>query len=233
MTSPADDITALRDSTDRLLAAVEKLDDASVARPSLLPGWTRGHVLAHLARNADALVNVLAGRPMYASAEVREADIERDAARPLAVHLEDLRATAAGLERAMADRADEQWEVTVELRNGVTDLASSIPFRRRIEVELHHVDLGIGYTLDDLPGAFVDRQLENMARRFSGRPDVRPLELRVEDGRVLRTGRTGGEGERPVVVTGSPTALVGWLTGRTSGGGLTASGDVLPPLPPL
>ncbi|WP_031506765.1 maleylpyruvate isomerase family mycothiol-dependent enzyme [Streptomyces megasporus] len=233
MTSPADDIAALRDSTDRLLAAVEKLDDSSVAAPSLLPGWTRGHVLAHLARNADALGNVLAGRPMYTDAETREADIERDAPRSPAAHLEDLRTSAAALERAMVDRPDEQWGVTVALRNGVTDLASSVPFRRRIEVELHHVDLGVGYTLDDLPGDFVDRELDVMARRFAGHPRVHPLELRAEDGRVLRTGREAGEGERAVVVAGSPTALVGWLTGRATGTGLTASGGVLPPLPPL
>ncbi|HZG06255.1 MAG TPA: maleylpyruvate isomerase family mycothiol-dependent enzyme [Streptomyces sp.] len=233
MTSPADDTAALRDSTDRLLAAVEKLDDASLAEPSLLPGWTRGHVLAHLARNADALVNVLAGRPMYASAEAREADIERDAHRPLAAHLEDLRTSAAGLDEAMAALTDEQWRATVALRNGVTDLAASVPFRRRIEVELHHVDLGIGYTLDDLPASFTDRELENMVGRFSGHPDVRPLELRTEDGRVWRTGRADGGGDPPVVVSGSPTALVGWLTGRTTGSGLTASAEVLPPLPPL
>jgi maleylpyruvate isomerase len=229
----AADTAALRESTDRLLAAVRKLDDASLAEPSKLPGWTRGHVLAHLARNADALVNVLAGRPMYPSAEAREADIERDAPRPPAVQLEDLRTSAARLDEAMAALTGEEWGATVELRNGVTDLASSIPFRRRIEVELHHVDLGIGYELEDMPASFTDRELENMARRFSGHPGVEPVELRAPDGRVLRTGRAAGEGEPAVTVAGSPTALVGWLTGRTAGAGLTASAPVLPPLPPL
>jgi len=171
MTSPVDDITALRDSTDRLLAAVEKLDDSSVAAPSLLPGWTRGHVLAHLARNADALGNVLAGRPMYADAETREADIERDAPRPLAAQLEDLRTSAADLERAMVDRADEQWGVTVALRNGVTDLASSVPFRRRIEVELHHVDLGLGFGTEDLDTDFVRLDLPHWVDQLGDRLD--------------------------------------------------------------
>ncbi|MBN3928458.1 maleylpyruvate isomerase family mycothiol-dependent enzyme [Streptomyces verrucosisporus] len=230
---PVADTAALRESTDRLLAAVRKLDDAALAAPSKLPGWTRGHVLAHLARNADALVNVLAGRPMYSSAEAREADIERDAPRPQAAQLEDLSGSAARLDEAMARLTGEQWGATVELRNGVTDLASSIPFRRRIEVELHHVDLGVGYGLADMPASFTDRELENMARRFAGHPDVEPVELRVEDGRVLRTGRAAGRGERAVTVAGSPTALVGWLTGRTDGTGLTASAASLPALPPL
>lgn len=238
---PAADAAALKESTDRLLAAVEKLDDAALAEPSRLPGWTRGHVLAHLSRNADALTNVLAGRPMYPSAEAREADIERDAPRPLAVQLEDLRASAARLDRAMATLTGERWRATVELRNGVTDLASSVPFRRRVEVELHHVDLGIGYGLGDMPADFTERELENMARRFSGNAEVRPLELRAGDGRALRTGRTAGAGqdgpegaaEETVVVSGTATALVGWLTGRTDGAGLAASVPALPPLPPL
>ena len=44
----------------------------------------------------------------------------------------------------------------MELRNGVTDSASRVPFRRWTEVELHHVDLGIGYELEDLPAEFVE-----------------------------------------------------------------------------
>ncbi|MCI0383001.1 maleylpyruvate isomerase family mycothiol-dependent enzyme [Streptomyces sp. CNQ085] len=231
--NPVADTAALRESTDRLLAAVRKLDDTALAAPSKLPGWTRGHVLAHLARNADALVDVLADRPMYPSAEAREADIERDAPRPLAAQLEDLSTSAARLDEAMAGLAGERWGATVELRNGVTDLASSLPFRRRIEIELHHVDLGIGYGLADMPASFTDRELENMARRFAGHPGVEPVELRAEDGRVLRTGRAAGQGETAVTVAGSPTALVGWLTGRTDGTGLTASAADLPTLPPL
>ena len=39
--------------------AAAELDPGQVAGPSRLPGWSRGHVLSHLARNADALVNLL------------------------------------------------------------------------------------------------------------------------------------------------------------------------------
>ncbi|AXK32980.1 maleylpyruvate isomerase family mycothiol-dependent enzyme [Streptomyces armeniacus] len=228
--SPAADATAVRDATERLLAAVDALDDAAVRAPSHLPGWTRGHVLAHLARNADALINVLSGRPMYVSGESRDADIERDAPHTAAEHLEDLRASAARLDAAFADEAGESWQRTVELRNGVTDLAASVPFRRWIEVELHHVDLGVGYAIDDLPAGFVDRETANMARRFDGHPDLtEAVELRAEDGRSWRTGARTGE---PVVVVGTPAALTGWLTGRTTGSGLSASAP-LPSLPPL
>lgn len=230
---PVADAAALRDATDRLLAAAAQLDDATAAKPSLLPGWTRGHVLAHLARNADALINVFAGRPMYASGDIRDADIERDAHRTVRAHHDDLRDSAARLDGAFAAQSEAGWKRTVELRNGVTDLAHSIPFRRWIEMELHHVDLGIGYGMEDLPGVFVERELANMAQRFSGHPGVPvSVELRTEDGGSLHTGAPEGAGSDTLVVAGSPTALVGWLTGRSTGSGLSARGP-LPVLPSL
>ncbi|WP_181765349.1 maleylpyruvate isomerase family mycothiol-dependent enzyme [Streptomyces albidus (ex Kaewkla and Franco 2022)] len=230
---PVADAAALKDATDRLLAAVAQLDDATASKPSLLPGWTRGHVLAHLARNADALLNALAGRPMYVSSEARDGDIERDAPRTVAEHLADVRDTATRLDGAFAARSQADWERTVELRNGVTDLARAIPFRRWIEVELHHVDLGIGYGLDDLPGEFVERELANMARRFSGHPGVPDsIELRTEDGGSWHTGAPESVGSSTLVIAGNPTALVGWLTGRSTGSGLSAS-EPLPALPSL
>ncbi|SCK23241.1 maleylpyruvate isomerase family mycothiol-dependent enzyme [Streptomyces sp. WMMB 322] len=230
---PAADAAALRAATSRLLAAVEQLDDATASKPSLLPGWTRGHVLAHVARNADALLNTLAARPMYASAESRDADIERDAHRSVAEHLVDLRESAARLDGAFGAQRDSDWERTVALRNGVTDHAYSLPFRRWIEVELHHVDLGVGYAVDDLPATFIERELATMARRFAGHPGIaEPVELRTEDGVVWHTGAPGGDSAKPLVVAGSPTDLVAWLTGRSTGSGLSASAP-LPALPAL
>lgn len=224
------DVAAVGDATDSLLTALALLDDDALARPSLLPGWSRGHVVAHLARNADALCNVLHGRPMYVSAESRNADIERDAHRSLATHLDDLSDSADRLEQLFAGLSETDWQRTVELRNGVTDRAASLPFRRWMEVELHHTDLGIGYTVEDCPTVFLDREVANMATRFSEHRDIpEAIELRAEDGRSWRTGATGDE---PVVVVGRIAALVGWLTGRTSGAGLSASA-ALPALPPL
>ncbi|MFH8802973.1 maleylpyruvate isomerase family mycothiol-dependent enzyme [Streptomyces sp. NPDC017936] len=228
MTDHAHDLASVRDATERLLTAVTELDDAAVTEPSRLPGWSRGHVLAHLARNADALANVLRGLPMYVSGEARDADIERDAPRALDLQLADVRDSAAGFQEAAAAPAD--WSRTVELRNGVTDTAARVPFRRWAEVELHHVDLGIGYELEDLPAEFTEREIGFLAERFAGRPEVPPT--RLTDG--TRTWRTGRETDGPgVTVTGSPADLLGWLAGRRDGSGLTVGGGPLPALPPL
>ncbi|MFG2499619.1 maleylpyruvate isomerase family mycothiol-dependent enzyme [Streptomyces sp. NPDC048441] len=221
------DLASVRDATDRLLTAAAKLNNDSTAEPSRLPGWSRGHVLAHLARNADALVNVLAGRPMYASAEARDSDIERDAPRPLAEQLLDVRESGARFDAQAAAPAD--WSRTVTMRNGVTDSASRVPFRRWGEIELHHVDLGIGYELEDLPEAFVQRETAFLAARFAGNPDVPPT--RITDG--TRAWSTGRDGDPEITVSGPAPDVVGWLAGRRDGSALTAEGGLLPVLPPL
>ncbi|MFE9371456.1 maleylpyruvate isomerase family mycothiol-dependent enzyme [Streptomyces sp. NPDC006711] len=229
MIDHARDLASVREATERLLSAAAALDNASVAEPSRLPGWSRGHVLAHVARNADALVNVLAGRPMYASAEARDTDIERDAPRPLDAQLADVRDSAAGFQAEGERPAD--WSRTVELRNGVTDAAARVPFRRLVEVELHHVDLGIGYELEDLDEDFVRRETDFLADRFAGHKDLPPIRLSDDRGRTWTTG--GGADAEPVHVSGRAADLVGWLAGRRDGGGLKSAGAALPALPPL
>ena len=106
------------------------------------------------------------------------------------------------------------WSRTVELRNGVTDSAARVPFRRWIEVELHHVDLGIGYELEDLPEEFTDREIDFLAERFAGHPDVR----RARTARARETagswrtggadgaGRSGHRHRAPSCSAGSPAA---------------------------
>ncbi|MET8813362.1 maleylpyruvate isomerase family mycothiol-dependent enzyme [Streptomyces sp. NPDC004549] len=229
MIDDAHDLACVHAATERLLSAAAGLDNASLAEPSRLPGWSRGHVLAHLARNADALVNVLEARPMYADAATRDADIERDAPRPLAAQLDDLRASADRFRHTAAAPADRTR--TVELRNGVTDTAARVPFRRWIEVELHHVDLGTGYELEDLPAEFTERETDFLTERFARHPDVPPTVLVSETGRTWKTG--GGAPGGPVTVEGPAAELLGWLAGRRDGSALTVRGGTLPVLPPL
>jgi maleylpyruvate isomerase len=237
MMDHARDLASVCDATDRLLSAVADLDDAAVTEPSRLPGWSRGHVLAHLARNADALVNVFEGRPMYVSGEARDADIARDAPRPLKTHLADVRDSAHRFQDAAS--LSQDWSRTVELRNGVLDTAAWLPWRRWIEVELHHVDLGIGYDLEDLPEEFAQREINFLAHRFRGHPGVPALMIRQDDGRLIPTG--DGRSTTPerlesgehLMITGTRADLLGWLAGRRDGTGLRVEGGTLPSLPPL
>ena len=97
----------MREGTARLLAVVDKLGDEDLRGPSALPGWSRAHVIGHLARNAEALVRLATWAqtgvetPMYADREQRAAEIERSAALPADTLRAQLADTAAALDTAL------------------------------------------------------------------------------------------------------------------------------------
>ncbi|HEY1323569.1 MAG TPA: maleylpyruvate isomerase N-terminal domain-containing protein [Streptosporangiaceae bacterium] len=160
-------------ATQRLLDTARIITDLDLRVPSMLPGWTRGHVLAHLARNADGMRNVLIGvrtgqdRPAYASAEAREAGIEQDAGRRATEHAADLAGSAMALRTMARQLPDEGWQVPVHMLDG-TDLfpAAELLTRRLAEVELHHCDLGAGYGPGDWPAFFADMELAEPMRSW-------------------------------------------------------------------
>ena len=154
-------VTALADATNRLVRTVDAMDDEQYAEPSLLPGWTRAHVVAHLALNAEGLggavhgVNIGEPAPMYQSNDARDADIEEVAALPPAQLRDRLLASAGLFADAVAHLSEEGWADEIErVPGGMRLSVHSIPARRRTEVEIHHADLGLAYTSDDWPGDF-------------------------------------------------------------------------------
>ncbi|MFI8455841.1 maleylpyruvate isomerase family mycothiol-dependent enzyme [Kitasatospora sp. NPDC085464] len=226
----------VEESTQRLLQTVSGLEPGAVAEPSALPGWTRGHVLAHLARNADSLVNLLTGArtgadiPQYLSNEARDADIERDAPRPLEVHLADLRESHARFTEAAALLTPQAWTAEVKHRSGYVFPASDIPHKRLLEVEYHHVDLAAGHGPGDWPEAFAVEEFHRLVEKLHG-PGLPLVEVHAED-----TGRFGliGTGTPALTVEGPQRALTAWLSGRSDGAGLRRTPDTaLPPLPPM
>ena len=152
-------------ATQRLLDDARTLSEADLRAASLLPGWTRAHVLAHVARDADAMRGLLIAassgqaRPAYASAQARDAEIEQGAAVGAAELMTDLADSAMAL-RAVARRLpDEAWQVQVLLLDPVPFPAAGLLSRRLAEVELHHCDLGTGYGAADWPAAFAAMDL--------------------------------------------------------------------------
>jgi maleylpyruvate isomerase len=148
------------DATERVLATVSKFGDADTQQPSLLPGWSRGHVLTHLARGAEALSNLLTGArtgvptPAYASREARDAAIEAGARRGAAELRSDVARGAATFSDAVSAMPDHAWQVTVRVLGYAPFPASQLLTRRLVELELHHTDLGAGYTPADWPPSF-------------------------------------------------------------------------------
>ncbi|MEV7773269.1 maleylpyruvate isomerase family mycothiol-dependent enzyme [Kitasatospora sp. NPDC086791] len=230
-------LSQVEESTQRLLQTVSGLAPEALAEPSALPGWTRGHVLAHLARNADSLVNLLTGArtgtdiPQYTSNEARDRDIDRDAPRPLDVHLADLRASHERFAAAAALLPAEAWTVQVKHRRGYLFPASDIPRRRLLEVEYHHVDLAGGRTPAHWPEDFAVAQFRDLADGLAGEPGLPTVELVADD---TADRAVIGAGEPALTVEGPVRALTAWLSGRSAGADLRRTPDTaLPQLPPM
>ncbi|HEY1318977.1 MAG TPA: maleylpyruvate isomerase family mycothiol-dependent enzyme [Streptosporangiaceae bacterium] len=160
-------------ATQRLLDTARIITDPDLRVPSLLPGWTRAHVLAHVARNADAMRNLLAGvrsgrdRPGYASAEAREAGIEEGAGRRARELADDLADSAMALRTVARQLPDEGWQVPVRMLQEADPYpAAELLTRRLVEVELHHGDLGAGYGPAGWPPAFADMELAEPMRTW-------------------------------------------------------------------
>jgi maleylpyruvate isomerase len=231
----------LAGATGRLLATAAGLTDRQAREPSPLPGWSRGHVLAHLARNADGLRNLLIWArtgvvtPQYPSEQARDAAIEAGAGRPAAGLLADLRDSAAAFAAEAAGMPPGSWQVSVHGIRGRGHPAWYTLSRRLSEVEIHHVDLAAGYQPADWPGWFVTDQLESVSARFDEQQDALAALLRVTDGGAGREYRiaaapAGHGGTPPAVrISGPGWLLLAWLTGRSAGTGLAA--DPPGPLP--
>ncbi|MGY1812583.1 maleylpyruvate isomerase family mycothiol-dependent enzyme [Blastococcus sp. SYSU D00820] len=207
--------------------ALGRLVDEEFAAPSLLPGWSRAQLLAHLAGNADALVNLLTWArtgvetPMYASPEARDAEIARRAALPPAALRGEVLGATSALADAVGAMPEEAWAARVRTAQGRDVPAEEVLWIRAREVWVHAVDLdaGVGFAdvPDDVLAALVDEVFATWARR-SETPELT----------VFGGDREWGSGG--LAVAGPLPAVTAWLTGRSGGEGLSADG-ALPALP--
>ncbi|HET9895677.1 MAG TPA: maleylpyruvate isomerase family mycothiol-dependent enzyme [Streptosporangiaceae bacterium] len=171
------------------------LRNARAREPSLLPGWTRGHLLTHLARNADGLCNLLTWArtgvmtPQYPSAAARDEDIETGAGRSAAELRADVAESAAALAAEAASLSEAAWQASVHGIRGKAHPAWYTLTRRLPELEIHHVDLGIGYRVADWPDGFAAERLPDVAGSFAGRdnPPACPVEVTCT-GQAFRIG---------------------------------------------
>jgi maleylpyruvate isomerase len=191
-----------------MLAQGEGLD---VTAPSLLPRWTIGHVLTHLARNADSMTWALEASERSELAdrypggvEGRNADIEAGAGRPAPEQVADVTTTDARLDAAFA--AHTRWDGQCRELTGRVISVDQLVFLRWREVEVHRHDLGLGYEPEDWPAEYARVELNELTMRWNAR--------------------------RPMGLTGLPTAALAapepvrlaWLLGRAEITGLEPAG---------
>ena len=145
----------------RMWESAIRTTDGECRRRSLLPGWSRGHVLTHWARNADGQSRMLRAAmrgevaAQYPGGDAqRGSDIEAGADRPARLILGDVRAAVDQLEDVWRRMPADAWSQPTAARVGWRPAWMSVWARWR-ESEIHHVDLAAGYTHRDWPAEFV------------------------------------------------------------------------------
>jgi maleylpyruvate isomerase len=206
----------------RLADLTDRLSDDDARRPSLLEGWTVGHVLTHLARNADSHLGIVQAAqrgelvPQYPGGPPeRNRAIEAGWSRPAAAIADDVRTAQRRLEAAWASTDAETWATGCGLRRqGPTTLADLV-FYRWQEVEVHLADLGLvdrgGPTWDGLSDGYVDLEWTNTLNALPPRVPAAVTLLLVPGD---RPSRAVGNGPERHTLRAPTRQLLRWLLGR-------------------
>lgn len=208
-------------------------DDAVLSEPSALPGWTRKHLLAHIAANADALVNLTVWArtgvetPMYSSPAQRNADIEAGATMNAGDLLAWFERSASKLAEGWQSLSPEQWDAQVVTAQGRTVPVSETPWMRTREVMVHAIDLDAGVRFAELPADFCAALIADIVEKRSkgGNPA-----LVIAPSDAHQRWQVAGEGAS-TEVSGPLAELTAWLAGRPASGLATADGQPVPELP--
>jgi maleylpyruvate isomerase len=217
-------LQTLRASTADLLRGLDaaQWSDADVAAESLCRGWTRGHVLTHLARNADGIAATMRGAlhgevvPRYPDGwDARNADIEAGAGRTAAALVTDVRESAERLDRVLgAVHEAGAWDRPTENEHPAEHWLT----RRWKEVEIHRVDLAGEYTPRHWPAQLVSAYLPDVLDELAERSE-RPVRITITaDGSTVpelagRTWTVDGAGAA-AELSGPDWAVLAWATGR-------------------
>ena len=216
MTAPTEQLDRWRRGEEHLGTALGRLTDAELDGPSLLPGWTRAHLLAHLVSSADALV----GRLTEARTGVAQpAPDDLPGLPPAELRVAVLAATQR-LAGAVREVPDDVWSAQVRTAEGHVVPAAELPWLRAREVWVHAVDLDAGIGFADVPDDVLAAVVDDVFRQWDSRDTVPDVALFAGD-------REWGTGA--LAVAGTLPAVTAWITGRSDGADLQADG----PLPAL
>lgn len=209
------------------------VDNADFAEETNLQGWTRAHIVAHVAYNAIALCNLMhwantgEKTPMYSSPEARNEEIAYgatllpDALRNLHGH------AVARLDVDWRETAPEAWGSEVLTAQGRTVPASETLWMRSREVWIHAVDLGAVATFGNIPEIILTTLAAEITAKWAGQG--------AGEGLVLVDAHSGARypaapGDNEVVISGNLAAIVRYAAGRGAEGVTSSTGEV--PEPP-
>jgi maleylpyruvate isomerase len=228
--SRADSLRWMAEGTTLLLGALQSVPDAQLSDPCALPGWSGKHLVAHVALNAQALMNLATWArtgvetPMYSSPAQRDDDIERGAKLPVGELRDRVVETAVGLDASLAGLTESQWSQPIRTRQGREVTGEEIPWLRSREVMVHAVDLAASVGFADLPSDFLASLIDDIVARRDGAGLV--LVATDQDRRWTIAGEPAGE------VHGTVAGLAAYLAGRHTSDVSGAGGRLVPRLGP-
>ena len=216
-----DELLQARRGTAYFARKLNELSDAELDGGTLLPGWTRRHLVAHVGYNARAIARLIewaatgVETPMYASTEARSYEIDFGATlSPTALrNLFDHSAVHLNVE--WRDLPADAWHHKVKTAQGRTVPAEETVWMRTREVWVHAVDLDNGAAFTDIPAPVLTRLLKDITAAWHTRGTDAGLLIKVT-GTDLTFGDTSAE--NPTVITGPLAAVAPWATGRGTQG---------------
>lgn len=231
------------EAQERFDALLSRLDDGDLRVDSLLPGWSRAHVVAHVAYNARALSRLVdwasTGKrvPMYESRAARDAEIEAGA-RLTAAQLRRLSVEEArGFESAWSALPEGSWEYQVrDGRDSPLPVRDTLTLRSR-ELWMHLIDLDAGFAPADVPAVHQRRIVQEVLDTWALQ-DHFVSATATDDQRVFHPWASAecglGVRDTDLQVSGTLSALLAWSTGRSSSGVVAADfqGRQLETVPP-
>lgn len=212
--APARELAWARLGTAYFARCLDGLTDAGLDSPSLLPGWTRRHLVAHVGYNARALSRLVewaatgVETPMYASPEQRDTEIRHGSTLPARALRSLFAHSAAHLDVEWRDLPGPGWDMTVRTAQGRLVPARETAWMRAREVWVHALDLDDGARTGDFPAGLLHELLADVPRAWQRRGEQVDLVLAAQDREPIVLGAGGP------TITGTAGDLVRWLTGR-------------------
>jgi maleylpyruvate isomerase len=217
--APARKLLWARRGTAYFARKLNELRDDELEAPSLLPGWTRRHLVAHVGYNARALARLVewartgVEMPMYASTDARKAEIELGSTLPARALRNLFDHAEVHLNVEWRDLTDAGWDAEVSDLDGRSFPVRETAWMRSREVWVHAVDLDNGGSYLDFPPDLLDALIADVLRSWERRSAVPDLMLAATDRpQPIRVGRPAGP-----VISGTTADLARWLTAGVPG----------------
>lgn len=168
-------------SHQRLLQVLDGLTDEQCRQPSMLAGWSRGHVLSHLANNAHSHVRMFAAANRGEETEqyeggkpTRDAQIESWSGLSSHELVGHVRASIYALEGAWASATPTTWTgFGIKSHAGGGRVAiTDLMLMRWCESEVHLADLDLDYSFDNWDATFVRFELDRQLMIWNSRKSM-------------------------------------------------------------